>query len=89
MRPERANWLVAEFFAGTPDRAKLLRDLSIDCVLIGPRDRARGTLDPALLPVRLAFRSGDVSIYKREFAPMAGRQGGTHAMKPESKGPDG
>lgn len=59
----RKSKLVAEFFAGTLDRAELLRDLSIDYVLIGPRDRARGTLDPASLPVRLAFKSGDVNVY--------------------------
>jgi hypothetical protein len=73
----RKSKLVLEFFSGSLDRARLLRELSIDYLVIGPRDRARGTLDPALLPVRPAFRSGDVSIYKVEPAPVAGGPGGT------------
>lgn len=69
----RKSKLVSDFFAGTLDRAGLLRDLSIDHVVIGPRDRARGVLDPASLPLRLEFESGDVGIYKVEGAASAGK----------------
>lgn len=60
----RKSRLVIDFFAGTLDRAALLRELPVDHLVVGPRDHARGTLDPATLPLRLEFSSGDVQVYK-------------------------
>jgi len=85
----RKSKLVADFFAGTLDRAALLRDLSIDYVVIGPRDRARGALDPATLPVQLEFTSGDVGVYKVERRPIAGKQDGAQAAMPGLRGRGG
>jgi hypothetical protein len=73
----RKSRMVLDFYAGTLDRAALLHDLSIDYVVIGPRDSVRGQVDAASLPLRLAFRSGDVSVYKVERSASAGDPSGT------------
>ena len=62
--PQTKSRMLNDFFSGKADRAEMLRDLGIDYVLIGPRERARGTVDPASLPLRLVFSSGDVGVYK-------------------------
>jgi hypothetical protein len=62
----RKSKLVIDFFAGTLDRAALLRELPVDHLVVGPRDLARGTFDPATLPLRLEFSAGGVAVYKVE-----------------------
>lgn len=64
--PTAKSQLLNDFFANRLDRAKALRDLGIDYVLIGPREqaRARGSLDPLQLPLVPVFADGDVRIYK-------------------------
>ena len=62
--PQTKSGLLNEFFSGGADRAAMLRRLAIDYVLIGPRERARGSVDPTVLPLTLVFASGDVGVYK-------------------------
>ena len=49
---------VERFFAGTADRADVLRD--VDYIFFGPREKKLGEADPGWQPV---FESGDVTIY--------------------------
>lgn len=56
----RKQQLVTDFFAGQDLDA--LREA--DYMLIGPRERALGTLDVSVLPVSEVFRSGEVALYK-------------------------
>jgi asparagine N-glycosylation enzyme membrane subunit Stt3 len=60
---DRKRQLVDNFFAGKTDRVTLLRDTPINYVLIGPRERRLGSVDPALLPIHAVFTSGDVILY--------------------------
>ena len=60
---DRKRQLVDGFFAGKMDQVTLLRDDSVDYVLIGPRERKLGSVDPALLPMHAVFTSGDVILY--------------------------
>jgi len=60
---DRKRQLVDDFFAGKTDRVTLLRDTPINYVLIGPRERRLGSVDPALLPIHAVFTSGDVILY--------------------------
>jgi len=62
--PQRKSQLLKDFFSGEADRAGMLRSLEINYVLIGPRERARGDVDPNSLPLTLVFSSGDVGVYK-------------------------
>lgn len=56
---DRKKRQVTDFFAGQ-DAAALD---AANYVLIGPRERALGTLDVAVLPLSEVFRSGDVVVY--------------------------
>jgi hypothetical protein len=60
----RKSKVVGDFFAGRVDRAATLRELPVDHVVVGPRDRARAPFDPTGLPLRLEFSSGDVAVYR-------------------------
>lgn len=64
----RKSKVVGDFFAGKVDRATTLRELPVDHVIVGPRDRARAPFDPTGLPLRLEFSSGDEAVYKVERA---------------------
>jgi hypothetical protein len=53
--------LAEQFFAGSLDRDRVLRDYPIDYIFFGPREKTLGQPDPAWLPV---YTSGEVSIYR-------------------------
>lgn len=55
---------VTDFYSGQIDPATLLRADSVAYVLVGPRERALGQIDPAALPLNLVFTLGDVSVYQ-------------------------
>jgi hypothetical protein len=55
---------VKDFFAGTIDRAQLLRDDAVSYIIVGPRERKLGMLDTQQLPAELVFSSGDVAVYR-------------------------
>ncbi len=55
---------VTDFFAGALDRVELLRRYAIGYVLIGPRERQLGQIDPAALPLAEVFASGNVKVYR-------------------------
>jgi hypothetical protein len=65
--PKVKSRLLDDFFSGKANRVALLRDLAIDYVLLGPRERARGNVEAASLPLILVFSSGDVQVYKVSF----------------------
>ncbi len=55
---------VTDFYSSQIDPATLLRADSVAYVLVGPRERALGQIDPAALPLILVFTSGDVGLYQ-------------------------
>ena len=55
---------VKDFYAGTIDRAGLLREYDVAYVIVGPRERALGQIDPAALPLQEVFTAGDVKVYR-------------------------
>ncbi len=55
---------VKDFFAGTIDQLQMMRDYSVEFIVVGPRERNLGMLDPAQLPVEEAFSVGDVVVYR-------------------------
>jgi hypothetical protein len=55
---------VRDFFAGTIDRAQVLRDNAVAYILVGPRERQLGPIDFAGLPVEEVFSAGDVVVYR-------------------------
>ncbi len=59
----RKKQLLSDFFAGRVDQSAVLRDSHIDYVLLGPRERSLGSLDPGALALRSVFTSGDVALY--------------------------
>lgn len=63
VEPDRKRQLVDDFFAGKTDRAAWLHDNPINYVLMGPRERKLGSVDPALLSMHAVFTSGDVILY--------------------------
>lgn len=61
---KRREQLVKDFFAGTIDRAQVLRDNAVAYILVGPRERQLGPIDFAGLPVEEVFSAGDVVVYR-------------------------
>jgi hypothetical protein len=55
---------VAAFYSDRLDSLFLLSVDSVAYVLLGPRERAFGSIDVSQLPVKLMFNSGDVSVYQ-------------------------
>ncbi len=55
---------VKDFFAGAIDRAGLLRAYHVAYVIIGPRERQLGQIDPAALSLEEVFMAGDVKVYR-------------------------
>jgi asparagine N-glycosylation enzyme membrane subunit Stt3 len=55
---------VKGFFAGTLDRAGLLHEYDVAFIIVGPRERALGQIDPAALPLEETFTAGDVKVYR-------------------------
>ncbi len=55
---------VKDFFAGAIDRVELLRDDDVAYVIVGPRERQLGQIDPAALSLEEVFAAGDVNIYR-------------------------
>ncbi len=58
---DRKRQLVVDFFAGKIDRSAAVRDNGIEYVMIGPRERALGSVDWLSFPV--VFTAGDVTVY--------------------------
>ncbi|HTP11570.1 MAG TPA: hypothetical protein VMP08_25125, partial [Anaerolineae bacterium] len=63
---QRRKQLVTDFFAGTIDRLKLLRDNDVAYIFVGPRERKLGAIDMGGLPVEAVFTAGDVVVYRVE-----------------------
>ncbi len=61
---KRREQLVRDFFAGTIDRAQVLRDNAVAYILVGPRERQLGVLDAKDLPLEEVFSAGDVVVYR-------------------------
>ncbi|HET7376191.1 MAG TPA: hypothetical protein VFK30_05755, partial [Anaerolineae bacterium] len=60
---EQRKQQVTEFYGGQLGSALLTAD-SVAYVIVGPRERALGTIDPNQLPLRLVFNMGDVNVYQ-------------------------
>ena len=61
---KRREQLVKDFFAGTLDRAQVLRDNAVTYIVVGPRERQLGEVDFANLSVEEVFTAGDVVVYR-------------------------
>ena len=55
---------VKDFFAGTIDRAQVLRDNAVAYIVVGPRERKLGAIDVSVLSVEEVFTAGDVVVYR-------------------------
>jgi len=55
---------VKDFFAGTIDRAQVLRDNAVTYIVVGPRERKLGAIDVSVLSVEEVFTAGDVVVYR-------------------------
>lgn len=62
---KKKQW-VMDFFTGKTDGERFLKEFGVDYVILGPREKAIGHIDPSTLPLREVFQSGDVKIYKVE-----------------------
>jgi hypothetical protein len=58
---DRKRQLVDDVLAGKIDRSTVLRDNDVAYVMVGPRERALGSVDWSALPV--VFTAGDVMVY--------------------------
>jgi hypothetical protein len=61
---EQRKQQVTAFYANQLDSLSLLSVDSVAYVLVGPRERALGSIDMSHLPVKLVFNSGDVNVYE-------------------------
>ena len=57
---KRREQLVKDFFAGTIDRAQVLRDNAVTYIVVGPRERKLGVIDFTQL-------AGGRSVFRAEM----------------------